>query len=404
MATSNPNSDLKVSVCLGDKTSNLTVPDDVTIDNLLRNAISSLVNETEPIQNYRIIYAGSLLAGETHLKALNLRAASVLHIVNLNNKNNFSIKNEPKDQPYPLFDYYVYCYQCKNISSAKLRIKCQRCKQNHRFIIDKDHLPNSREDILNRTQSLHGTCNYNGCSGNTANFEFLCDRHPASTTSAVVLKHIFNNSHHTSCATCGDDLNPILIFPCQKAHVMCLDCFKIYCTQYLADFRFRLTNDGYSIRCPAHCEGSFIQEMHHFRILGDTKYTEYKDRACRAFVELKDTVYCPNPSCNECFEAHKDLKEVECATCQHKFCRQCSSNAHIGPCSRGPVENCDEYSEYESKAAKLIQKISKPCPKCEANVEKSGGCNHMTCRCGAEWCWVCCKMWSSECIGEHWFD
>ena len=31
------------------------------------------------------------------------------------------------------------------------------------------------------------------------------------------------------------------------------------------------------------------------------------------------------------------------------------------------------------------------CSGCSQLVEKNGGCNHMTCRCGRQWCWKCGK-------------
>ena len=35
------------------------------------------------------------------------------------------------------------------------------------------------------------------------------------------------------------------------------------------------------------------------------------------------------------------------------------------------------------------------CPKCFVRIEKSAGCNHMTCRqCSYEWCWVCGSKFS----------
>ena len=36
----------------------------------------------------------------------------------------------------------------------------------------------------------------------------------------------------------------------------------------------------------------------------------------------------------------------------------------------------------------------KKCPKCEVWIMKNEGCNHITCRCGAEFCYVCGKIYT----------
>ena len=33
--------------------------------------------------------------------------------------------------------------------------------------------------------------------------------------------------------------------------------------------------------------------------------------------------------------------------------------------------------------------MCKPCPKCRASVQKVSGCNHVRCRCGQYFCWLC---------------
>lgn len=33
--------------------------------------------------------------------------------------------------------------------------------------------------------------------------------------------------------------------------------------------------------------------------------------------------------------------------------------------------------------------VFRECPGCSVATEKTGGCNHITCRCGADWCFVC---------------
>lgn len=59
------------------------------------------------------------------------------------------------------------------------------------------------------------------------------------------------------------------MFPCEAAHVTCLECFKDYCTVRLSERQFEFDSDTgyYTLPCPAGCADSFIREIHHFRVL-----------------------------------------------------------------------------------------------------------------------------------------
>ena len=55
---------------------------------------------------------------------------------------------------------------------------------------------------------------------------------------------------------------------------------------------------------------------------------------------------------------------------------------------------CRRYQQrmraVERASASTVKRISKPCPKCKAPIEKDGGCNHISCvSCRYEWCWLC---------------
>ncbi len=41
------------------------------------------------------------------------------------------------------------------------------------------------------------------------------------------------------------------------------------------------------------------------------------------------------------------------------------------------------------------------CYHCKARVERSGGCNHITCKCGAEFCMKCGSRWRQGCSSYH---
>jgi len=43
----------------------------------------------------------------------------------------------------------------------------------------------------------------------------------------------------------------------------------------------------------------------------------------------------------------------------------------------------------------------KSCPNCRATIEKDDGCNHMTCRCGYHWCWLCVAIIDPNNLTQH---
>ena len=62
---------------------------------------------------------------------------------------------------------------------------------------------------------------------------------------------------------------------------------------------------------------------------------------------------------------------------------------------------------YRHARQALLDRSTKPCPKCGIAIEKNNGCQHMTCRtssggdgCGYEWCWQCLGPYhtSSGCV------
>jgi hypothetical protein len=44
------------------------------------------------------------------------------------------------------------------------------------------------------------------------------------------------------------------------------------------------------------------------------------------------------------------------------------------------------------------------CPECGRATAKDGGCNHMTCTCGAHWCWTCGKAVDRRDPSSHYRD
>jgi hypothetical protein len=96
--------------------------------------------------------------------------------------------------------------------------------------------------------------------------------------------------------------------------------------------------------------------------------------------------------------AGSDDPECVCEACQREFCFVHSS-AHQG-------RSCAEYDKKMLAVEKLnnalISKISKPCPGCQNNVEKTGGCNQMKCVvCNTSFCWICLQVIDDSVFPEH---
>ena len=121
------------------------------------------------------------------------------------------------------------------------------------------------------------------------------------------------------------------------------------------------------------------------------------------FVEMKSNPsYRECPKCGHATIGSIDHLNMTCSQCSESFCF-IHSNAH-------PGSTCQQYMraqrKIESQNRAAINRMSRKCPSCGCDTEKSGGCNHMTCRaCGEmsdpssvlsrchffwqSWCWLC---------------
>ncbi|GAB5572039.1 E3 ubiquitin-protein ligase parkin isoform X4 [Prionailurus iriomotensis] len=257
-------------------------------------------------------------------------------------------------------------------------------------------------------------------------FFFKCGAHPtADKETSVALNLITTNSRGITCITCTDIRSPVLVFQCNHRHVICLDCFYLYCVTRLNDRQF--THDpqlGYSLPCVAGCPNSLIKELHHFRILGEEQYNRYQQYGAEECVLQMGGVLCPHPGCGAGLLPEPGRRKVTCEGgnglgCGFVFCRDCKEAYHEGECSTlfeasGAVsqayrvdEKAAEQARWEEASKETIKKTTKPCPRCHVPVEKNGGCMHMKCpqpQCRLEWCWACGCEWNRACMGDHWFD
>ena len=103
-----------------------------------------------------------------------------------------------------------------------------------------------------------------------------------------------------------------------------------------------------------------------------------------AELHAPNPMYCPWEDCL-CYIPRRFIKGdyARCPFCEKRICMSCKKKDHSGVCRQ------------DKKLKALIAKGGwKFCP-CGQLVARNYGCNHMTCLCGAEFCYLCGKTYES---------
>jgi len=80
-------------------------------------------------------------------------------------------------------------------------------------------------------------------------------------------------------------------------------------------------------------------------------------------------MWCLRPTCN--FGQIFTVARAQCDKCGFLMCRSCHMPWHQG-------RSCNEYSDYASSHM-CEEKVTKPCPGCQVEIQKDGGCNEVKC-------------------------
>ncbi|KAK6338097.1 hypothetical protein TWF696_001568 [Orbilia brochopaga] len=186
----------------------------------------------------------------------------------------------------------------------------------------------------------------------------------------------------------SDDCNPIRLFVC---HICCeeipryqevrLRCGHLHCLSCLQQNFDRAAK----IERPAQC-CNVIDVSFALSALDETTLRKY----LTAEQRFKSKTFIP---CYRCQAILLDGSIHDggafCLDCKDVTCLQCHQKMHGGPCRELElVAGLANLAENENWAV---------CYRCKYIVAKNGGCNHIICRCGAQFCYLCGGEWG-QCI------
>ncbi|KIJ11866.1 hypothetical protein PAXINDRAFT_83865, partial [Paxillus involutus ATCC 200175] len=204
-----------------------------------------------------------------------------------------------------------------------------------------------------------------------------------------------------TCPICYDDVSSPQQLGC--GHVYCVACLRHFLSSALDSDQLPLTCLGDEARCRVPIPIPTIQQF-----LPPASFNRLLEAAFDSHVSKHPEEFkcCKTPDCTQLYRSVRPgarAKSLHCPSCFASVCNACNMDAHEGlTCAesrihRDPAEQDRLNDEWIASQGGRVKK----CPRCSVLIEKTQGCNHMTCRCGAHICWRCMGTFTEGTIYTH---
>jgi hypothetical protein len=217
-----------------------------------------------------------------------------------------------------------------------------------------------------------------------------------SRTARFVDQTLPGDTEKETCPVCNDEISHAEQLGC--GHSYCSGCLQHYFESALNSKTFPLAcivDDG-ACKVPISIpEIRRFLKPQVFQVLVEVAFRSYLTQHAQ---ELK---FCKTPDCQQIYRHNPNTRKIlQCPSCFSTICSACDEEAHEGmTCQerrlhKDPAEQDRLFNEWANEHGKQ-------CPECRRIIEKSEGCNHMACPCGAHFCWQCGKSFSATTIYDH---
>ena len=198
------------------------------------------------------------------------------------------------------------------------------------------------------------------------------------------------------CCICWtrEEARDIVTTPCR--HTYCRECFVHMCHDFPRE-GIRCNAPGCSDKIPL----SLLQNN-----LPSESFEDLLENSFKTYIQqnIKRVRYCPAGDCQQVYRVTPDIPDraadcFACLSCMSAVCRGCDA-------VHGDMD-CEDFKE-EARGGQLALTRAKEefdireCPSCSTLIQKSEGCNHITCPvCKAHICWFCMHEFESSMIYTH---
>ncbi|KAG5922241.1 hypothetical protein E4U42_005533 [Claviceps africana] len=188
------------------------------------------------------------------------------------------------------------------------------------------------------------------------------------------------------CVSCLDDIpvKEAVNVPC---HSYCKDCFV----------RLVTTATRHEAQWPPKCCLNQIPFHLIRRNIPDDLERTFEERSLEWKLPVSERVYCSQPECGVWIRPEEIKLNERRGRCDrgHFTCTICGGPSHGD-------DDCPQ--DYDMTLTRILaeQEGWKRCFNCHALVEHREACEHMTCRCGSEFCYICGLRWKTcRCTAEQ---
>ncbi|KAL4073482.1 hypothetical protein J3A83DRAFT_4091205 [Scleroderma citrinum] len=197
----------------------------------------------------------------------------------------------------------------------------------------------------------------------------------------------------TICPVCLSEAVVPTSLPC--GHQWCRSCLMGYLGAAVDTKTFPLTCLGDDSSCTEPIPLSLAREL-----LSTSEFDAVIEAAFWTHVHSRPDEFhhCPAPDCTQIYRSAPRNTILQCPSCLVRICPACHIEYHDGlTCEERDVADDKLFAEWRSN------NDVKSCPVCRVPIERSEGCNHMTCtRCQSHICWQCLAIFpKGEGIYDH---
>ena len=186
-------------------------------------------------------------------------------------------------------------------------------------------------------------------------------------------------------------------------------CRKLVCQNCLKSILLTRLNDGLiDFPCPnPECSAPIPKHevLHHLTGEERERFERLKVNA-EADGKRKTCPHCCHITEHQIPPRVRKLREedikIQCTNCNIEWCFKCQAPWHQGMTCKAFMKGNQQFQEWTKRRPHGIPNCQK-CPTCRVFIQRSSGCDHMTCnRCETHFCYKCgCRFIDLPLIGDH---